>query len=240
VNDQEVGNNVPLIISGSTTQNVVLNQRTSGSDLVHSNTNWKLVASNLFANASGQIVVTMKPENTTIVGSYAFADAMLISDGTAVYVIDNGYPGLTLAGSWIAQSLGFNSTMAYAVPPYAGKTATWTFDGLIQSTTIGCDKDGDGIPNQLDLDSDGDGCPDAKEAGVNGTLSSGSVKNGSGGAVTSTTTVANAIAAGPYGNNGLANGVETSTESGVVTYTSTYANISKRFSSTEYYYTAFE
>ena len=86
------------------------------------------------------------------------------------------------------------------------------------------DIDGDGIPNQLDLDSDGDGCPDAKEAGVNGTLSSGSVKNGTGGAVTSTTTVANAIAAGPYGNNGLANGVETSTESGVVTYTSTYTN----------------
>ena len=86
------------------------------------------------------------------------------------------------------------------------------------------DTDADGIPNRLDLDSDGDGCPDAKESGVNGTLSAGSVKNGTGGAVTSTTTVANAIAAGPYGNNGLANGVETSTESGVVTYTSTYAN----------------
>jgi len=90
-------------------------------------------------------------------------------------------------------------------------------------TRFTCDIDNDGIPNQLDLDSDGDGCPDAKEAGVNGTLSSGSVKNGSGGAVTSTTTIANAIAAGPYGANGLANGVETTTESGVVTYTSTYA-----------------
>jgi gliding motility-associated-like protein len=91
------------------------------------------------------------------------------------------------------------------------------------SISTNCDADNDGIPNSLDLDSDGDGCPDAKESGVTGTLNSGSVKNGSGGLVTSTSTIANAIAAGPYGNNGLANGVETATESGVVTYTSTYA-----------------
>jgi hypothetical protein len=58
---------------------------------------------------------------------------------------------------------------------------------------------------------------------VNGTLSSGSVKNGTGGVVTSTSTIANAIATGPYGANGLANGVETATESGVTSYTSTYA-----------------
>jgi hypothetical protein len=36
------------------------------------------------------------------------------------------------------------------------------------------DTDIDGIPNHLDLDSDGDGCPDAKEAGVVGTLTTGS------------------------------------------------------------------
>jgi hypothetical protein len=105
-----------------------------------------------------------------------------------------------------------------------GGTATSGTGGLAIYTSClsTLDTDGDGIPNTLDLDSDGDGCPDAKEAGVNGTLTSGSVQNGTGGAVTSTTTVANAIAAGPYGNNGLANGVETTTESGVVTYTSTY------------------
>ena len=84
------------------------------------------------------------------------------------------------------------------------------------------DIDGDGIPNSLDLDSDGDGCPDARESGVSGTLNSGAVKNGSNGAVTSTTTIVNAIASGPYGSNGLANGVETIADTGIVNYTSKY------------------
>ncbi len=87
---------------------------------------------------------------------------------------------------------------------------------------VDIDTDSDGIPNRLDLDSDGDGCPDAKESGVTGTLTSGSVKNGTGGAVTSTTLTQNAVANGPYGNNGLADGIETSTESGVTSYTSYY------------------
>ncbi|MHA8094494.1 tandem-95 repeat protein [Aquirufa lenticrescens] len=92
-----------------------------------------------------------------------------------------------------------------------------------------CDDDNDGIPNGLDLDSDGDGCPDAKEAGVSGNLLSGDVKNGTNGAVTSTTNLPNAIAgsAGNYGANGLANSVETSSESGVVSYTSTYTNFAR-------------
>ncbi len=92
-----------------------------------------------------------------------------------------------------------------------------------------CDDDNDGIPNRLDLDSDGDGCPDAKEAGVNGTLLSGDVKNGSNGSVTSTTSVPNAIAgsAGNYGANGLANNVETATDSGVITYTSNYSTFAR-------------
>jgi CshA-type fibril repeat protein len=96
-------------------------------------------------------------------------------------------------------------------------------------TPPSCDDDNDGIANGLDLDSDGDGCPDAKEAGVNGTLLSGDVKNGANGAVTSTTNLPNAIAgsAGNYGANGLANVVETSSESGVISYTSTYTNFAR-------------
>jgi gliding motility-associated-like protein len=92
-----------------------------------------------------------------------------------------------------------------------------------------CDDDNDGIPNGLDLDSDGDGCPDTKEAGVSGNLLSGDVKNGTNGAVTSTTNLPNAIAgsAGNYGANGLANSVETSSESGLVSYTSTYTNFAR-------------
>ena len=85
------------------------------------------------------------------------------------------------------------------------------------------DADNDGIPNRLDLDSDGDGCTDALEAGVSGILTTGTVKNGLYGAVkTTTANVASAIAAAPYGSNGLADGVETATESGVINYTSKY------------------
>jgi len=91
---------------------------------------------------------------------------------------------------------------------------------------VGCeDLDGDGILNRLDLDSDGDGCPDAKESGVNGTLTSGTLintTNNSNSGVFSTTGVANSIAAGPYGTNGLANGVETSVDAGTISYTNNY------------------
>jgi gliding motility-associated-like protein len=90
------------------------------------------------------------------------------------------------------------------------------------------DTDNDGIPNRLDLDSDGDGCTDAVEAGVTGTLNSGTIKNGANGAVTSTNTLPNAIAAGSYGTNGLANGVETVADNGVISYVSTYAYANMR------------
>ena len=92
------------------------------------------------------------------------------------------------------------------------------------TTCTTSDIDGDGIPNYQDLDSDGDACTDAKESGVIGTLSSGNVKNGTGGAVTSTVTNANAIAGtlGNYGSNGFANGVESATESGIYSGTYTY------------------
>ncbi|MEN9416095.1 MAG: hypothetical protein RLZ62_2399, partial [Bacteroidota bacterium] len=66
------------------------------------------------------------------------------------------------------------------------------------------DTDGDGILNHLDTDSDVDGCSDALEAGA-----------------TTNTTVGYTFPA-PYGNNGLANSLETSSESGVVNYTSVY------------------
>ncbi|MFN7833942.1 MAG: GEVED domain-containing protein, partial [Bacteroidota bacterium] len=71
-------------------------------------------------------------------------------------------------------------------------------------TTCTNDTDGDGIVNQLDSDSDGDGCSDALEAGA------------------TTNTAPGYTFTGPYGANGLANSLETSSESGEVNYTSTY------------------
>jgi gliding motility-associated-like protein len=154
----------------------------------------------------------------------------------AELVAANGITILATASTGAQNSLGWKlATIDYVST--SNQSATFRIKNLstnasgndfsiddISLTPLNCpDTDGDGIPNSLDLDSDGDGCPDAKESGVNSVLTSGSVQNGSGGVVTSTNTVANAIAAGPYGANGLANGVETATESGVVSYTSTYA-----------------
>jgi gliding motility-associated-like protein len=88
-------------------------------------------------------------------------------------------------------------------------------------TCTDIDTDGDGIPNRLDLDSDGDGCSDAKEAGVPGTLASGTLVNKVNN-VTVSTTVANAIVAGTYGDNGFGDAVETTPGSGIFSGTYTY------------------
>jgi len=74
-------------------------------------------------------------------------------------------------------------------------------------TSCNADTDGDGTYNHLDLDSDGDGCFDAVEAGaVNNTTDSLVIPIGS-------TAV---------GSNGLADHLETSTDSDSINYESTY------------------
>jgi hypothetical protein len=94
--------------------------------------------------------------------------------------------------------------------------------------TCTTDTDNDGITNNLDLDSDGDGCPDAKESGVYNqsgvTMLTGTIKNGSGGVVTTTTSgVGNAIIAGPYGNNGFANIIQSVADTNAYKFTYTYS-----------------
>ena len=66
------------------------------------------------------------------------------------------------------------------------------------------DTDGDGTPNGLDLDSDGDECSDALEAGA------------------TTNTTADYVFTGTFGTNGLVDTLETSIDSGIINYTSTY------------------
>ncbi|WP_298782611.1 choice-of-anchor U domain-containing protein, partial [uncultured Polaribacter sp.] len=111
--------------------------------------------------------------------------------------------------NWVGASLSYNMSLNEFRLVFGGSAISLT-----------CDLDNDGVPNHLDLDSDGDGCPDAIESGVTGTLSSGNLVNGDG---TTNTTVSadNAIAAAPYGVNGLSDAVETN-DDGIITYTSTY------------------
>ena len=107
----------------------------------------------------------------------------------------------------------------------SGTVSGWVQEAYFTERICNSDTDGDGIANHLDLDSDGDGCTDAVEAGVNGVLTSGNIINlsTSSGTSTTTTNIASAIATGTYGANGLADGVETSAETGVVSYNNKYS-----------------
>ncbi|WP_175623179.1 beta strand repeat-containing protein [Chryseobacterium schmidteae] len=92
--------------------------------------------------------------------------------------------------------------------------AIWALYAL-QGCNQNLDTDGDGIPNRLDLDSDGDGCPDTKEAILYNNAAEastyGDIQNGSGGAVTYSANTPNAMVPGPYGSNGFADALQSST-----------------------------
>ena len=220
-----IASNVPVNITGLSSLDVVLDQRTNGVSpntfTYNSIANWKLVASNIKPSITNTITVKIEPTASTA-ATYVFADAMLITNGTKTYVIDNNTTntgGFSATGTWSQQSGGYANTNSYLTSPsYLGNTATWTF--TIPALPA-CDTDGDGIPNNRDLDSDSDGCPDAREAGITTTLTSASVVNKVG-TVTSTTTVASAVISGTFGNNGFSNAIETNTESGLYSGTYTY------------------
>ncbi len=77
----------------------------------------------------------------------------------------------------------------------------WAFALGYEYSVFDCDVDEDGIPNPFDLDSDGDGCADALEAGHGETMQ------------------ADSTIAGPYGNNGLDENVESDDlQTATVTY----------------------
>jgi len=135
-----------------------------------------------------------------------------VATSTLVKVMSTG------ASSWITYS------GIYHVP--AGQTETYlviesisTFLGgasgnLLDNVIVkkfNCtdiNTDNDGLVNRLDLDSDADGCFDAKESSVPSTKFD---------ATTGLVTAA-------VGTNGLANDLETTTDNGIINYTSTYAN----------------
>ncbi|WP_296687098.1 Ig-like domain-containing protein [Flavobacterium sp.] len=207
-NDASVPTNLPVRVTGSTVTNVVLNQRDAGT-FTYGNFSWTLLASNVSADANKQIKIETLPVTGTTNGTYYFADAMLITNGTESFIINDTDAGFSKAGTWNPQQTGVTGNYLgnlYYGNVVTANTATWILDN-IGNPAIQCDADGDGIVNHLDLDSDGDGCSDALEAG---TVTS-----------TSSTTVA-----APYGANGFADSKETASESGQYSaiYTYRYAN----------------
>jgi hypothetical protein len=83
-----------------------------------------------------------------------------------------------------------------------------------ENICVDINTDGDATPNRLDLDSDGDGCPDAVEAGTTAIPTSG---------ILAAAKLTASVIPAPYGANGFANGLETSTESGAFAGTYTYS-----------------
>ncbi|WP_300978615.1 discoidin domain-containing protein, partial [Flavobacterium sp.] len=178
--------------------------------------------------------ITVKP-NTDYKFGFSYAHALQAQLG---YTINGGSMQgnfINTVSTWSKHETiinsGSNTSLTISLFELSGISAGADFAVddiyLIEDKATLCvlsptDSDSDGIPNYLDLDSDGDGCPDAKDSAVTGTLNSGSIKNGSNGTVSSTTTVDNAIANGPYGTNGLADALETAVDSGSINYVSAY------------------
>ncbi|AEI51421.1 DUF6923 family protein [Runella slithyformis] len=167
--DVNAGTSVPFTVTGSGLTSTIINQKTTPyTDLTFNSVGWKLLANGVQPAPNGTITVTLDATNAT--GTFVFADAVLITDGTTYTIIDNdavsGTGGFSFVGPWVHQTFAgsYLNDNTYVGAPYAGRTATWTFTGL---SPIVCDTDGDGITNSLDLDSDGDGCPDAVEGGAN-------------------------------------------------------------------------
>ncbi|OXB08655.1 hypothetical protein B0A81_10155 [Flavobacterium plurextorum] len=141
----------------------------------------------------------------------------------------NGQGGAILSFPTLSETKKIKSITFTIVAIPTGGTAT--LNGLVAPIlreNCNLDTDNDGIPNHLDLDSDGDGCTDAFEAGTYNqsgvTMQAGNIKNGSGGAVTSTVSNPAAVVAGPYGNNGFADSVETAIDSGIYKAAYTYSD----------------
>ncbi len=113
---------------------------------------------------------------------------------------------------------------------------TFNFNDYVASkyfkSTCTEDLDDDGILNHLDLDSDGDDCPDSVEANVSPTTGrgQGTIENGTGGAVTTTTpNVDDAVftftsnATNDSNGDGLLDSIDGSTVDGSTEYASFYA-----------------
>ncbi|MFN5055689.1 MAG: hypothetical protein ACK5EP_06520, partial [Bacteroidota bacterium] len=126
-------------------------------------------------------------------------------------IIDQFTP--SLGCGWETRTITFTATASSQDLQFQNtgpSSNTWNANISLSANAISpeCtdqDTDNDNIPNRLDLDSDGDGCSDALESGA------------------TTTATSNFRFTENFGANGYINTLETSTESGVQNYVSSYA-----------------
>ncbi len=195
----------------------------------------------LYISHSGAAITALTPVqggggNATVMGTTTSANLKKVSqqkfNGTINYV---GFPFIMSpanSGKWVRMALSTQDGGAfeaglieYSLGPVTSTTVWSDVDasagfqfsatGLEPDAPLVCDTDNDGIENRLDTDSDADGCPDAVEAGVTYVPSSG---------VTGAARLTTSVIAGPYGTNGFANSLETTTDNGTYVGTYVYAN----------------
>jgi hypothetical protein len=196
----------PIIPASQTTVDVVFDVNTNG-------VGWDISSAStasLDVILNNKIYATISNPNGGTTASVVAKNAATVNV-SSVDIVANMVPTTKIIVKIPKTALATSNTLSF------GFTAT-SDDFGIDNVFIGkdfdaCDKDGDGIINSKDLDSDGDGCPDAVEAGTTFKSTSG---------VANAARLTTSIIPAPYGNNGFANGLETTTESGLYTGTYTY------------------
>jgi hypothetical protein len=165
------------------------------------------------------------PQNTSVYGYISgsgwdfSASGITASDVLSIDISATGYVTAAINGVTKFVYQGIVSDYKLALSSYRASSLTnIILTDATRTAKLNCtdlDTDNDGKPNRLDLDSDGDGCPDAVEAGTTAIATSG--------VLTTAKLTTSVIPSTPdYGNNGFANGLETTTESGLYTETYTY------------------
>ncbi|WP_178313110.1 HYR domain-containing protein, partial [Algibacter luteus] len=143
-----------------------------------------------FKNSANEDIVSLEigaPGSTISQGNFTSHPFSIWTKHTGTYTVPAGQTVTRLTFTWV-QSASGNATQGNFIDAVE-----------LYFVDTGCaDSDGDGVPNNLDLDSDNDGIPDVLEAGFEDANNDGLVDTSN------------------YGNNGLANEVETFADSGAL------------------------
>ncbi|MEM6316095.1 MAG: Ig-like domain-containing protein [Bacteroidota bacterium] len=169
---------------------------------------WTIVTGDLasYDPATGQVVTNNPAGDAVSLTATDDSAFELVQKGIRSPILARGTLGETFNGEAIFTAYSPFNEIELVVEDLSLSGLREQIDNtsIVASLKVGvplCDEDGDGLPDYLDLDSDGDGCSDAKEAGHFLAVQ------------------ADSTISGPYGENGLADAVETATDSDTLNYT---------------------